>query len=306
MKSILIAYDGSAVAESILGELPRAGLPRELDVFVLSAADVFLPTLESAPDESTAVKNVRRKAMAEYEKAQSQAAHAAKVLQGLAPQWNITPVTVAASPALAICHEAAQRNVDLVVVGAHGLGLLHRLFLGSVTTKVATEASCSVRVSRPHREPGFQHLRIMLAVDGSHGSDLALQAARQRPWPQGTSFHIAAVMDERLASTVAVPGSAAASHAQAADTDSGVWLVRMLEAAAAPFREAGYYTETRVLMGDPKKSLPHHADEWGAHCIMMGAQGMSHGHGRRLGSLANALLTRAHCSVEIIRPEQEG
>lgn len=41
---LLIAYDGSKCADAALDDLRQAGLPRSVEVLVLSVADVLLPS----------------------------------------------------------------------------------------------------------------------------------------------------------------------------------------------------------------------------------------------------------------------
>jgi nucleotide-binding universal stress UspA family protein len=56
------------------------------------------------------------------------------------------------SPKEAILDEAERWGADLIVVGSHGYGAIQRLFLGSVSLAVATNALCSVEIVRmpPH------------------------------------------------------------------------------------------------------------------------------------------------------------
>ena len=42
---LLIAYDGSISAATALDDLPRAGLPAEADVIVISVADILMPPI---------------------------------------------------------------------------------------------------------------------------------------------------------------------------------------------------------------------------------------------------------------------
>ena len=50
MKRILIAYDGSGVADAAIGELSRAGLPSELEALVITVAEVWLPPEDGKRD----------------------------------------------------------------------------------------------------------------------------------------------------------------------------------------------------------------------------------------------------------------
>ena len=58
------------------------------------------------------------------------------------------PVLKIGDPAEQIMKVSAQRHVDLIVMGAKGLGALDRILLGSVSTRVVQYASCPVLVVR--------------------------------------------------------------------------------------------------------------------------------------------------------------
>lgn len=63
------------------------------------------------------------------------------------PQGQATAqVALGPDPADTICQEAAKADVDLVVVGARGLGAAGRLLVGSVSEKVVREAGRPVLV----------------------------------------------------------------------------------------------------------------------------------------------------------------
>ena len=57
-------------------------------------------------------------------------------------------------PADAILRVADARDVDLIVMGARGLGSLNSLLLGSVSQKVMAHATCPVMVVREKQEEG--------------------------------------------------------------------------------------------------------------------------------------------------------
>ena len=58
------------------------------------------------------------------------------------------PVYQLGKPAKAIMQVAARQHADLIVMGAKGLGGIARILLGSVSTRVAEYATCSVLVVR--------------------------------------------------------------------------------------------------------------------------------------------------------------
>jgi nucleotide-binding universal stress UspA family protein len=59
---------------------------------------------------------------------------------------------------------------------------------------------------------------------------------------------------------------------------------------------------SKVEQGDPKQLIVANAEEWGAECIFIGAsQGYRALEQLLLGSVATAVVSRAHCSVEVVR-----
>ena len=69
------------------------------------------------------------------------------------------------TPFVQILRFAKDRNIDLIVVGTHGSGVMRHLLLGSVAEKVVRKAACPVLTVRPG---GHQFVH---PVDGSPSSD---------------------------------------------------------------------------------------------------------------------------------------
>lgn len=308
MKRILIAYDGSPCADAAIEDLAKAGLPSELEACVIAVADVWLPTNPSGPmpefppANSEAVRKAREQALAALESVKALAARAAERLRTLHPHWKVESFGCADSPAWGVLNKSVEWKANLVVLGSHGRSVLERLFLGSVSQKVAAEAPCAVRISRPRKHPHHARARVVIAVDGSADSAAAVRAVAARVWPEFSEFRVVAVMDARLETAIAWPESVAAQWVQAGDSAAREGLLRMLEHSAKILSDAGLATETQLLNGDPKKELLAHAEAWEADAIFIGARGLHHGGRLALGTMASAIAGRAHCSVEIIRP----
>ncbi len=308
VNKLLIGYDGSPCAEAALEEFSRAGLPPEMEVLVLSVADVWLPVnpnpplSEFPPAPSLAARQAREQALQAVASSRRLATRAAEHLQASHPKWRVAADAVADSPGWALVHKAAEWRADLVLIGSHGRGVLERIFLGSVSQKVAAEAPCSVHIARPRRHTHHSRLRIVVAVDGSTESIEAVASVSRRHWPSFSEFHLVAVIDPRLESSFGWPGAPSANWANPHDEDLRASVHRMIETAARRLHDAGLAVDTFVLQGDPKDQLLAHADSWESDLIFIGARGLHHGGRLALGTTASALAARAHCSVEITRP----
>jgi nucleotide-binding universal stress UspA family protein len=261
MKQILLAYDGSHFAESALGDLPRMGLAPDVEICIL------VVVVKSASAE-------------QLEVAERQSQHAAQVINGLLPAATVRLVVRAGAAAEQIVREAIGQPSELIVIGAHGKSLVERFLFGSVSAEVATEAPCSVRICRTQSEPGFQHLRLTLAIDGSPASDVAIARTLERPWPQGTGFHVVTVADPKKPDL--------AVHETIAEV-------------AEQLKALGYYALPLVLEGDPAKALLKDGETWAPQCLLLGARGADHGTTRKLGSLATEMVKAGASEVEIMR-----
>lgn len=286
-----------------MDDLVRAGLPDDLDVTVLSVADVYLPPEPPAPPPdvpSPLVRKARDKARRELESQRGIAAQGCARLRQLFPKWSCTSVAVADSPGWAIIKQATETKADLIVLGSKSHSRLQRFFLGSVAHKVAAEAPCSVRIARQSADADPS--RIIVAVDGSADSKTALQAVAARRWSPGTQFRLVTAVDPRMETVITWPEFLPAQFVQNSDENEREWITRMMEAAARILSDAGLEVSNHMHDGDAKDVLLRVSDEWKAGAIFIGARGLQHGNRLYVGTVASSVASRAHCSVEIVRP----
>jgi nucleotide-binding universal stress UspA family protein len=66
-------------------------------------------------------------------------------------------------------------------------------------------------------------------------------------------------------------------------------------------KAAGLVTTAIIKVEEPKRLLLNEAERWDADCVFVGARGLSRLERLLLGSVSMAVMTRAHCSVEVVR-----
>lgn len=297
MKKILIAYDGSPGADAALFDLVRAGLPKRAEARVLNIADVWIPPAARLDDLAGApVSQLAYEKAAEILRTSKKTAIAgARKVHEHFPEWSVSNSAKADSPAWGIVAEARRWNADLVVIGSHGRTPLERFFLGSVSFKVAADAHCSVRIVRPSSGATPYPGRILAALDGSADSNKVLEELNAREWRPGVKVELVTVIDEKLKSTWI-----GRSDLQIIDTVEEA-LEDLHKSALAMLTVRNIPAEFHILEGDPKSTLLRVASEWKVDSIFLGARGLDHGNRLYLGTLASAICSRAHCSVEIVR-----
>lgn len=309
---VLFAYDGSKCSDSALDDLIHAGLPEKGEALVMSVAEVWLPPpppsaleiVEMATTSSGAL-GLERKYMANAQvvkDSETLAIRAADRFKANFPKWKISHEAVWGSPNWELFSKAEEWKADLVVVGSHGRNLVGRFFLGSISQWLLNEARCSVRVARGKLdEPDFP-VRLIVGLDGSPNSMLALEQVAGRHWPDKSEARVV-IIDQPLEPTVAgefIP--TIMNSIRECNEEENAHSLRVAREAADYLRARGLRAEAVVKIGDPKRGLVEYAEGWRADCIFVGATGLTNRFERFvLGSTAAAVAARAHCSVEIVR-----
>lgn len=308
---LLVSYDGSDCAEAAIDDLVRAGLPETGEAIVLTVAEVWLPP-PGTDEKVTGIKldakteriieKHREKARHEVAEAAALANRAKERLRLILPHWEITAEATYGSPAWEIIVRAAKFKPDLVVAGSHGRSMLGRLFLGSISQKILTEAHCSVRIARGRVEIDPAPARIIIGFDDSEGAHAAVKAVAARKWREGSEVRLVAVTSPIQPSIVGRIIPPIAHLAQEVNDYESQWLAHTGEKAARLLRRRGLKASLHIYPGNPKEILVEEAETWDADCIFVGANAF----GSRLekfliGSTTASVAARAHCTVEVVR-----
>lgn len=296
---ILIAYDGSDSADAALDDLSRAGFPDEgVDAKVVTIAEVWLPPMEG--DDTThrhfaspAIKRKFEENVEILESAGEMAEEAAERVKKLFPDWQVEPDSTYGSPAWEILAYAEEMRADLIVVGAKGVSGVDRVLLGSVSQKVVTESKCPVRVARGKVIVDESPIRLLVGYDGTEGSKEAVRTVSRRDWPENTEVRIVIVEDSMFVRS---------------SLEIQVDEIKTVgEELVADLQKIPLDAELTILEGNPKNELTSLAEEWDADCIFIGATRYNDILTKYLlGSVSSAVVSRAHCTVEVVRPSGYG
>ena len=138
-------------------------------------------------------------------------------------------------------------------------------------------------------------MKILLAIDDSKFSEAAIQAVIARhkvPGLEVRVFHAAEPPTLLTAPEMAeyIPPRESAEEAKT-----------LVAKAAGKLQSAGVNVTTAVVQGDPKSIILDEAKAWGADLIVLGSHGRKRLERFLVGSVSEAVLRHAHCSVEIVR-----
>src|SRR5579863_6517737 len=143
-------------------------------------------------------------------------------------------------------------------------------------------------------------MKILIAIDGSDFSQAALQSVIARPWPPDT--------EAKILNVVEPPSLLMGREMGGYDPEfEVVWKAlreqakHLVAKAAEKLRETKLKVSTELVEGNPKSQIIDTANEWHADLIVLGSHGRTGLSRFLIGSVSQAVVRHAHCSVEIIR-----
>jgi nucleotide-binding universal stress UspA family protein len=149
-------------------------------------------------------------------------------------------------------------------------------------------------------------MKILLAVDGSVGSDAAVEALARRPWPPESEVKVITAaeipMPVGMEPWVVSPDyfeemNKSVRNAAQAIIDSALLKLKTIT-------DKTLKISSEIIQGPPRQVIVDEAESWGADLIVMGSRGLGAWNRLLLGSVSNAVVHHAKCSVEIVRKPQ--
>ena len=142
-------------------------------------------------------------------------------------------------------------------------------------------------------------MKILVAVDGSSPSQEAVEEVVHRPWPRPSTVRVVSAVHPYVPSAIEfVPAAMTPENFTQQQEEQAKQLTSQ---AASRIGESGLAVETVVRLGDPRTVIVDEAAEWGANLIVMGSHGRTGLSRMLLGSVAQAVVGHAPCSVEVVR-----
>lgn len=209
----------------------------------------------------------------------------------------------AGSPGERIAEFATEQDVDLIVMGARGLGEVEALFLGSETGKVLAGCTTPVLVVRAgYQSTGRKSLRVGIAVDGSSNSDAAVRYVLEHTdlFGEKPEYELINVVPDfgapsasELASPVVMYSGKEIEQMQQREFE------RALERPRRIFRDKGLVAEeVRLADASPGDAIAAYAKKRKLDCLAIG----THGSGRFLAAVLGSVALRvaAQCDTPLL------
>lgn len=279
LEKILVCTDGSepaAQAVRLAAHLARVGGSELELVNVLDpvlAAGPYASISDAAPPTETLIlylEDAQNEILRQAEALIASAGIRCKVLAGCG------------NPVEQIVDSARRDGVELIVMSSRGRSPWEALLLGSVSDGVVHHAHIPVLVTRG--EPARIE-RIVAASDGSECAEHALRAA----------VELARACQATVTIVFVAPYPPHSTDAAIRMRDA---VRRQVERVCEPL---GMNVELREEHGHPAEIIATFADREKADLIALGSRGLGGFRRLLLGSVSDAVLHHARCSVLIVR-----
>jgi len=145
-------------------------------------------------------------------------------------------------------------------------------------------------------------MRILLPVDGSSFSDAAANEVASRPWPPSSEVRIVTAFQVPVTPTPEV-WAIPPEYFETIERTARKSAQAIVDAAVAKLRGAldeSVSVTSEVLAGPPGEAILDRADAWKADLIVMGSHGYGTWQRFLLGSVSQAVVAHAKCSVEVV------
>jgi nucleotide-binding universal stress UspA family protein len=267
-------------------------LPPETTIDVLSVAHVPLSPLATRRLEQ--LQNAARAAAREV------AEEARRMLKS---RWPKAEARVVDSTAFGDPREAILRacsGMDLVVLGARGLGAARGFFLGSVSATVARDAPCSVLIVKGTPRP-VRH--ALIGADGSVDAAYALrfvEALGQAMRTVGVTV-LGVVQEARLPDTPTALGPNLSGALNALHRGEAAKLRRAVLTAVGQLGSRVASLDVVIDVGRPAEALIAGANRPGCDLVVVGARDLGRLGRMVLGSVSEQVVQHARCPILIAK-----
>ncbi|CUS37236.1 universal stress protein [Candidatus Nitrospira nitrificans] len=189
---------------------------------------------------------------------------------------------VVGSPVDQIVALAEQQKINLILLGARGLGPVKERLVGSVSHRVLTFGP-GAKLILPGPLKALHH--ILLPLQGSYDADHALSFLQQKPFRHPPTITLFTVLPHTRP-----PWPVDAVSAEHMETHSLGKAKDFLEDIAAKLKAYGYQTRVATTLGTPVEAILQEAKTLNPDLILAGSRGRRGITRMVLGSVSHALL----------------
>ena len=147
-------------------------------------------------------------------------------------------------------------------------------------------------------------MKVLLATDGSETSDAATEAIQNLALADGDEVKVISIIDMAVPLAIDIYGGYLPDTSElekAAKENAGKALDKTKAKLTGYFPGREIQITTEVLFGTPASRIVETAEEIKCDLIILGSHGHNGWERLLLGSVSDAVIHHAHCSVMVVR-----
>jgi nucleotide-binding universal stress UspA family protein len=193
------------------------------------------------------------------------------------------------SPAEVIVSTAEEQKVDLIVMGARGLGPIKERLLGSVSHRILTLTPCATLVVNG---PVKAMKQILLPLQGLSDAEAAIHFLQLKPFHDPVEVTLLTVLP-----STQPPWPVAVTAAENLEEQALQGARDYIDGVAERLRALGYQARGIAVLGTPSDVILQEAIKLRADLILMGTRGRQGITRFVLGSVSHVVLHKMPCPV---------
>lgn len=197
------------------------------------------------------------------------------------------------SPAESILKMAQEENVDLVVMGARGMGRIQEQIFGSVSHRVMTHASCSTLLVK---QPVRSVKTLLIPIDGQEDSDAVLAFFKKSPFREPCSITVLHAIP--FIDPVWPVGAMISSELR---KEIMTYAEKFTQALCVELEGLGHQAKGLVLEGVPSVTILEEVKKGNPDLLIMRPHRQSGVSRFFLGSVSNSVVHHTDCSLLLVR-----
>jgi nucleotide-binding universal stress UspA family protein len=267
LEKLLLATDGSEQSEGAVRETINLAKVCSSKIYAISVIEANAEFMASAPGF--------------FEKYEKQIRQHLESVKARASKENLDCEIIiheGEEPFQYITDEAAEKKVEMILMGRYGRTGLDRLLMGSVTAKTIGHSPCKVMVVPGAAKVSYK--KILVATDGSKCSDAAA---------------LEAISIAKRCGSELIALSVAARDTNLAAAKESVERVRQIA------EKEGIKVESHTLSGTPYEVIVSTAEHKGADLIVVGSHGRTGVKRLLMGSVTERVIGHSKSAVLVVK-----
>ena len=197
------------------------------------------------------------------------------------------------TPAESILKVAQDDNVDLVVMGARGLGRIREQIFGSVSHRVMTHAPCSTLLVK---QPVRSIKNLLVPIDVQEDADAVLSFFKKNPFREACSItvlHVIPMVDPVWPVGAMVPAEFRNEMRSYAEKFTQVLCLEL--------ERLGHQAKGLAIEGAPSVTIVEEIRKTKPDLLVMRPQSQSGVSRFFLGSVSHSVIHNTYCSILLVR-----